>query len=144
MNYEVIRKEIVQGNGITSGMLEDLLAALAQVYPMMLLANLTQNTYTMIADQGFLHRKLEVSGNYDEMITRGCQDVHPSYRDAFMDAFDRQTLINRYGNGVTRVWAKLYQKDANGAYHWVTTKVIRLEDESGDVVQLCVNENVPE
>ena len=144
MKYEEIIKGITEEGMVAVGSLAEILDAISQVYPMILLANLTKNSYFMIRDNGFLYEKNSIYGEYDEMIENGVKNIHPSYQSAFLEAFDRKSLIARYENGIRTVSVNLYQKDQKGDFHWVTTKVIRLEDESGDVVQLCLNENLPE
>ena len=129
---------------VAGEILTEILDALSQVYPMILLANLTQNRYVMLKDRGFLYRKNTTYGNYDEMISNGVKNVHPNYQSTFLDTFARSKLIARYENGVRQVSARLYQRGENGEYQWVETKVIRLQDESGDVVQVCLNEILPQ
>lgn len=41
--------------------------------------------------------------------------------------------------GKNEVYAEIYQKDKRGEYHWVSVHVIRIEDESGDVILICLN-----
>lgn len=136
-----------QGDGyakVVEDALTDILDALSQVYPMILLANLSQNKYIMLRDRGFLYEANYSFGEYDAMIENGMKNVHPNYQATFLDAFERNTLISRYENGVRQVSANLYQKGENGEYQWVITKVIRLQDESGDIVQVCLNEILPQ
>lgn len=41
--------------------------------------------------------------------------------------------------GKNEVYGEIYQKDKQGEYHWVSVHIIRIEDESGDVILICLN-----
>lgn len=113
--------------------------AVMQVYPMIILANLTKNTFTMVRDEGFLYSDLDFSGCYDDMIEDGVQNIHSNYQKLFLRCFSRENLLRNYGNGKNEVYAELYQKDRQGEYHWVSVHVIKIENETGDVMQICLN-----
>ena len=116
--------------------------AVMQVYPMIILANLTRNTYTMIRDEGFLYSDLDLSGCYDDMIDDGAENIHPNYQKLFLQCFSRENLLHNYANGKNEVYAELYQKDRHGKYHWVSVHVVKIENEFGDVIQICLNRNL--
>lgn len=113
--------------------------AVMQVYPMIILANLTKNTYTMVRDEGFLCRDLALSGCYDDMIDDGVENVHSNYQQLFLQCFSRENLLKNYANGKSEVYAELYQKDKADKYHWVSVHAIKLENEFGDVMHICLN-----
>ncbi|MBQ6806264.1 MAG: hypothetical protein IJO97_02385 [Lachnospiraceae bacterium] len=115
------------------------LEAVSEVFPMIVMANLTKNTYTMIRNDNFLPFETPFSGCYDDLIDEGVDNIHDNYQDVFLDCFSRENLIRKYQNGSTEVYAELYQKGGNGKYQWVSTHVIRLQDEQGDIRQICLN-----
>ena len=47
--------------------------------------------------------------------------------------------MRSFAEGKTEVYAELYQKNKRGQYHWVSTHVIKIESESGDVMHICLN-----
>ena len=54
--------------------------ALSQVFPMIVSANLTKNTYTMIKQGDFLADDLPMTGRYDDLIDYGVENIHPNYQ----------------------------------------------------------------
>lgn len=134
-----INESWTKDKNISSKELKSIVDAVMQVYPMIVLANLTKNTYTMIRDQGFLYRDLEPFGCYDDMIDDGVENIHPNYQRLFLECFSRENLIHNYANGKNEVYAELYQNDKQGKYHWVSSHAIKIEDESGDIIQICLN-----
>lgn len=113
--------------------------AISQVYPMIVLANLSRNTYTMVRDEGFLCNEITGSGHYDDLIDDNVDNIHPNYQKLFCECFSRERLIRSFEEGKTEVYAELYQKDKAGKYHWVSAHVIRVESESGDIMHICLN-----
>lgn len=113
--------------------------AVMQVYPMIILANLTKNSYTMLRDEGFLCSDLELSGCYDDMIDDGAENVHPNYQKLFLQCFSRENLLREYESGKNEVYAELYQKNKQDKYQWVSVHTIKIENDLGDVIQICLN-----
>lgn len=130
---------LLKENGVSPREFKNIVKAVMHVYPMIILANLTKNTYTMIRDEGFLCRDIAVSGCYDDMIDDGVENIHPNYQQVFLKCFSRENLLKNYSHGKNEVYAEVYQKDKEGKYHWVSVHTIRIEEESGEVVQICLN-----
>ena len=63
-------------NGISVEEVLSVFEAVSQAYPMIVSANLTKNTYTMIKDDGFLAGDLPASGRFDDLIDFG-DDIDP-------------------------------------------------------------------
>lgn len=116
-----------------------ILEAVSEIFPMIVMANLTKNTYTMIRNDNFLAFDMPVSGCYDDLIDEGVENIHDNYQQVFLECFSRENLLHKFDNGSTEVYAELYQKGGNEKYQWVSTHVIRLQDEEGDVRQICLN-----
>ena len=115
-------------------------AAVSQIFPMIVLANLTKNTYTMMQDTGgFLYNEIPVTGCYDDLIDDDMDHIHPNYQQHFYECFSREHLLHSFECGKKEVYAEIYQKDQQGQYHWVSVHVIRVESESGDVMHVCLN-----
>ncbi len=117
----------------------DIVEAVSQVYPMIVLANLTQNKYLMLKNERFLYNDVVNSGNYEDLIDDNMDNIHPNYQRLFNDCFSREHLIRSFNNGKTEVYAELYQKDTMGKYQWVSVHVIKLKDKNGDIRHVCLN-----
>ena len=113
--------------------------AVTQVYPMIVLANLSKNTYTMLQDEGLLYNEIPVTGCYDDLIDDNMDNIHPNYQQQFYECFSREHLLRAFQRGEKEVYAELYQKSQQGIYHWVSTHVIRTKSESGDIMHICLN-----
>ena len=92
MKYGKTFEEFQELNGIS---IEDVLSvfeAVSQAFPMIVLANLSKNTYTMLKDDGFLAWEVPKVGCYDELIDYGVGNVHPNYQNTFVSHFSRENL----------------------------------------------------
>jgi hypothetical protein len=139
MTYENLFQDGALKQDIPSGDLSNLFNAIMKVYPMIVFSNLTKNKYFMIRDEGFLYNDITSSGVYDDLIDDNVANIHANYQEIFVKCFSRKNLLHEYDKGKTDVYAELYQKDQNGKYRWVSTHTIRIQDDSGDVVQICFN-----
>lgn len=144
MRYDDLFNGVKKNTEIEAKSLLDIVDAITKIYPMIVLANLSQNSYFMLKNEGFLYEKMVLSGNYDELIRDGVKNIHSDYQSLFLESFSRDLLIKNFERGKNVIEAKLYQKNHKGSYHWVLTKVIRLEDESGDIVHICLNQVLSE
>lgn len=139
MKYENLFQVDTQLHNIPSEDLANLLNAVMNVYPMIILANLTKNKYFMIRDEGFLYNNIVSSGLYDDLIDNNVENIHENYQNIFLECFSRDKLLQEYAKGKTDVYAELYQKDIKGNYRWVSTHTIRIQDDSGDMIHICFN-----
>ena len=134
-----VNETIIMDKKLSSRDLKSIVAAVMQVYPMIVLANLSKNQYTMLRDEGFLCRDIETCGRYDDMIDDGVENIHTNYQRLFLECFSRENIIRNFASGKNEVYAELYQKDKTGEYHWVSVHAIKIEDDSGDIMQICLN-----
>ncbi|MCM1284102.1 MAG: hypothetical protein NC180_10135 [Muribaculaceae bacterium] len=126
-------------NGISVEEFMSVFEAILETYPMIVLANLSKNTYMMVKDDGFLADEMPKNGIYDEMIDSGVKNIHPSYQNLFLERFSRESLLRAFSQGKKEAFAKLYQKGRGSQYQWVSTHVIRVQDKNGDVCEVCMN-----
>lgn len=122
----------------TSQNVNQLFEAIFDVFPMILCANLSTNTYIMYKHDDFLVDGIPEAGNYDEMIQNSLINIHPDYQADFLRLFSRDKLLNAYEKGITDVYAELYQKGRDGDYQWVSTHVIRTTNQNGDICQISI------
>lgn len=139
MTYDEMKIEWEKDSGIAFTDFINIAKAVSQVYPMIVLANLSQNTYTMVRDEGFLCNQITASGCYDDLIDDNVENIHPNYQKLFSECFSREHLIRSFQEGKTEVYAELYQKNKQGRYHWVSAHVIKIESGSGDIMHVCLN-----
>jgi fibrillarin-like rRNA methylase len=117
----------------------EILEAVMQVYPMIVFANLSKNTYSMLSNQEFLYNEVAESGCYDDLIEGNIGNVHSNYQGVFRECFARERLMNNFSMGRKEVYAEIYQKDRQGEYRWVSAHVIRLADKTGEIHHVCFN-----
>jgi hypothetical protein len=139
MENTTLTNEWTELTGTSLNELVTMAKAVSQVYPMVILANLTRNTYTTLRNEDFLYNDVMVTGSYEDLIDDNTENIHPNYQHLFLKCFSREHLLKSFRQGKTDVYAELYQKDRLGQYHWVSTHVIKLENTSGDICHLCLN-----
>ena len=142
MTYGEMTKIISENTEISYADFLNIAKAVSQVFPMIVLANLSKNTYTMIRDEGFLCNEMSARGCYDDLIDDNMSDIHPNYQQLFYESFSRDHLLRSFQMGKTEVYAEIYQKDKKDQYHWVSVHVIRIQSESGDVMHICLNRSL--
>jgi hypothetical protein len=142
MKYSNLFKNGEFTEGTASEELSNILNAVMKVYPMIILSNLTRNKYFLIRDDEFLYNSIPAMGKYDDLIDDNVANIHNNYQEIFMKCFSRDNLLREYASGKTEVYAELYQKNRSGDYGWVSTHVIRIQDDSDDIVQICFNRSL--
>ncbi len=134
-----MENEKIMGINVSLKDLMNIVQAVSQVYPMIVLANLTKNTFTMLRNEEFLYNEVVNLGCYDDLIDDNIENIHKNYQNLFLDCFSREHLIKSFRKGKTEVYAELYQKNRQGEYQWVSVHVIRVENKSGDICHVCLN-----
>lgn len=76
-----------------------LLDAVFRRYPLVILSNLSRNSFYMMAYEQFSTRSCPSTGVYTELIVHGASTMHPDDRKLFSDTFDVQDQIGAYENG---------------------------------------------
>jgi hypothetical protein len=139
MKYSNLFKDGEIAEGTASEDLSHILTAVMKVYPMIILSNLTKNKYFLVRDEAFLYNSVAATGKYDDLIDDNVENIHKNYQEIFLKCFSRDSLLHEYSNGKTEVYAELYQKNRAGEFGWVSTHVIRIQDDSNDIIQICFN-----
>ena len=133
-------KEFEALNGISMEEVLTVFEAVSEAFPMIVAANLTKNTYTMIKDDGFLANDMPSSGKYDDLIDVGVENIHPEYQRAFLDNFSRERLLQMLGQGRKKSASSCIRRDGGDRYQWVSTHVIRVRDKRwGCVTSALIN-----
>ena len=117
-----------------------LMDAVFQRYPMIIYANLTRNSYYMMAYDNFTTKTCPATGDFDELIRGGAASMHPDDREEFTLTFGRQKLLNAHQAGEKMVRLVSRQIGDDGIYRRIETTDIFVKSPSSDdvlVIILC-------
>lgn len=128
-----------QAARLSNGELFQLIDPIFEVFPMVVYANLTQNTYIMIKQDNFLAGNVPNSGCFDNLIDYGVENVHENYQKNFIRCFSRENLLKAFAQGKTDVYAELYQKGHANNFQWVSTHAIRTKNQGNDICHISLN-----
>lgn len=120
-----------------------LLSAIFQRYPLVIFANLTKNSYYMMAYDNFTSRECSATGIFDELIVSGAGTMHEEDREAFAKTFSRENLLERHRAGAKEVSLVSRQLGDDGIYRRVeTTDYFVKSPSSEDVLVISLNSNI--
>lgn len=114
--------------------LDHLLKAVSLVYPLVISVNLTRNSYYMMQYESYMTKKCLSVGSFDELIATGAQTFHPDDREAFINAFSRESLLAAHSRGEMSVSHNGRQLGDDGVYRQIHTDVIFVKSKSSDDV----------
>lgn len=120
--------------------MELLMEAVFDKHPLVIFANLTRNSYYMMAYDHFTTKKCSGAGKFDELIEGGAQTMHPSDRERFKEIFRRESQIRAYENGEKRLRLVTRQQGDDGVYRRVETVNYFVKNPASDdllVITLC-------
>lgn len=129
----------------TSLELAQLAAAARKAFQVLVAVNLTRNTYhTLDYDQVAEGRTVQ-TGFYDEMLFHQSELIEPDSREAFIDKFSRQSLLEIYAQGQQERAMELRRWGKDDQYHWYYVQAVRVySPQTDDVLQIvmcrCVDE----
>lgn len=98
-----------------------LMQAVFTRYPLIIMCNLTRNSYYMMCYSNFTTTECAASGSFDELIEMGASTMHPEDRHLFTDAFKRENLLDAFAKGETSVTVHARQMGDDGIYRMVET-----------------------
>lgn len=119
-----------------------LMEAVFMKYPLVIMANLTRNSFYMMAYENFSARTCPSTGVFDELIVHGTSTMHPDDRELFSTAFSRANLLAAYERGEKFVKVVTRQLGDDGVYRPVETTDFFVKNPSVDdvlVITLCQN-----
>lgn len=109
-------------------------------FPLIIMVNLTRNSYYMMAYENHTTRSCAATGNFDELIESGTQTMHPDDRAKFRGAFSRESLLAAHARGEGYVRAVTRQCGDDGVYRKVEIVDYFVENHSDEdviAVTLC-------
>ena len=117
--------------------------AVFKKYPLLIVGNLTQNTYYMLTSENFTSTKCSVAGTFDELIESGCSTIHDMDKDLFKKTFSRENLLKEHEKGTEKVEIRVIQEGDDGQLRRVEITDYFVEDEaSDDVLVVSFNRNM--
>lgn len=119
-----------------------LMEAVFTCFPLVILSNLTRNSYYMMAYENFSTTSCASTGVYDELILHGSTTMHPEDQELFRTTFDIGRQIAAYERGEKTVRVITRQLGDDGVYRRVETTNYFVKNNSVDdilVITLCKN-----
>ena len=117
--------------------------ALAVVYPMTIVVNLTQNTYYMLEYDNFSNKTADEQGVFDELIDVGVSTIPDDFKVPFRNAFSRQNLLSAFAEGKNVVRLEHKQWGDDGKVHWIETVVIHVDNTfDDDIYEFTICRNI--
>lgn len=120
-----------------------LLNAVFKRYPLIILSNLSRNSYYMMAYEQFSTRSCPSTGVYAELIVHGASTMHPDDRQLFIDTFDIEVQTAAYENGQRERSVVTRQLGDDGVYRRVeTTNYYMKNPASDDILAITLSRAV--
>lgn len=119
-----------------------LMGVIFKKYPLIIFANLTRNSFYMMAYENFTSTSCPSTGVFDELIVHGASTMHPNDKELFAETFSRENLLKAYEKGKTEVSLTTRQIGDDGVYRTVETVDYFVKSESSNdvlVITLCEN-----
>ena len=117
--------------------------ALFKQYPLVILGNLTKNTYSFLTYEDFTSTKCQVAGTFDELIESGATTMHEMDRELFKNTFSREKLLEDYNKGMDKVEIRVIQEGDDGQLRRVEITDYFVKDEdSDDILVVSLNRNM--
>lgn len=119
-----------------------LLDAIFTRYALIIMANLTRNSYYMMEYENFTNKCCPSTGVFTELIESGSHTMHPEDRELFHDTFSIPNLMAAYNRGDKCVSVVTRQLGDDGIYRKVESTDYFVKNPSVDdvlVISLCHN-----
>lgn len=111
-----------------------LLEAVFTRFPLIILSNLSRNSFYMMAYTNFTTRSCPSTGVYTDLIAHGAMTMHPDDRDLFRTTFDVQRQIDLSKSGEKTICVVTRQLGDDGVYRRVETANYFVKNPSVDDV----------
>lgn len=147
---EVCSKKMLEGEDADileaqapAGAINLLLQAVFEKYPLVIMSNLSRNSFYMMAYESFTARSCPSSGVFSDLIVHGASTMHPDDRELFSTTFSRKNLIAAYERGDKSVKAVTRQIGDDGIYRTVeTTDYFVKSPSSKDILTITLCQNL--
>lgn len=119
-----------------------LLEAVFTRYPLVIFANLTRNSFYMMAYENFTRQSCPSTGQFMDLIAHGAATMHPEDQERFRTTFSISNLMAAYERGEKCVSLVTRQMGDDGVYRRVDTTDYFVKNPSVNdvlVIALCQN-----
>lgn len=117
-----------------------LLDAVFTRYPLIILSNLSRNSFYMMVYEHFSTRSCPSTGIYTELIVHGASSMHPDDQKLFSDTFDINDQLEAYKNGQRVRAVVTRQLGDDGIYRKVeTTNYYMTNPASDDILAITLS-----
>ncbi|MCM1133353.1 MAG: EAL domain-containing protein [Ruminococcus flavefaciens] len=119
-----------------------LMEAVFTKFPLVIMSNITRNSYYMMTRENFSATSCPSTGTFDELIMHGAESMHPDDRELFSTTFSIPNLKSAYERGEKFVKVITQQLGDDGIYRKVETTDIFVKNPSVDdilIITLCQN-----
>jgi EAL domain-containing protein (putative c-di-GMP-specific phosphodiesterase class I) len=111
-------------------------------YPLVIMSNLTRNSFYMMAYDNFSSRSCPSTGVFEELIEHGSSTMYGDEKELFKRTFSIENLMNAYNRGDKFVSLVTRQRGDDGVYRRVETTDYFVKNPSVNdvlVITLCQN-----
>lgn len=125
-----------------SSAMQLLLDAVFIRYPLVIFANLTRNSFYMMAYENFSRQSCPSTGVFDDLIAHGASTMYPDDQEAFATTFNRLNQLKAHEEGAKTIRLVTRQLGDDGIYRKVETTNYFVKNPSVDdvlVITLCQN-----
>lgn len=125
-----------------SSALQLLMDAVFMRYPLVIFANLTRNSFYMMAYENFSRQSCPSTGVFDDLILHGASTMYPDDQEAFATTFNRLNQLKAHEEGAKTIRLVTRQLGDDGIYRKVETTNYFVKNPSVDdvlVITLCQN-----
>lgn len=127
----------------TAGATQLLLDAIFAKFPLVVLANLTRNSYYMMSYKNFTSTTCASTGIFDELISEAKYTIHPDDREKFSRVFKRENQLEAHNRGEKMIKAVVSQKGDDGVWRRVEiTNCFVKNPSSDDVLIISLSHNI--
>lgn len=111
-----------------------LLDVIFKRYPLIIMSNLSRNSFYMMAYENFSTTSCPSTGVYTELIVHGASTMHPDDQKLFTDTFDINDQLKAYAEGQRERMVVTRQLGDDGIYRRVQTTNYYVKNPSSDDV----------
>lgn len=127
----------------TSSAMSLLIEAVFTRFPLIIFANITRNSYYMMAYDNFTTRQCPAAGVFDELIAGGAATMHPEDQERFRTAFARENLLAAHARGEKSVRVVTRQLGDDGVYRSnETVDYFVTNPSTDDVLIIAMSQNL--
>ncbi|MDO5115844.1 MAG: EAL domain-containing protein [Synergistaceae bacterium] len=119
-----------------------LLEVVSVIFPLVVSANLTRNSFHMLEYQSYTTKAAPEYGVYSELINIATATFHPEDRESFATMLKRENLLAAFERGERGVTHQGRQMGDDGIYRLMRTDLFFFKNDDGDVCEISLSREV--